>query len=84
MIDIDEIQRSLLYYSNEECTLKLGFNNVFNEKNLPVMGLDVPRLNNTYDCGIYLLQNVESFYLVRLLNYYEIFIKKRYVFNNFF
>lgn len=51
-------------FLNEEFKSKKKVNeNYFTNKNLPGIQSDVPQQLNGYDCGIYLLQYVESFLL---------------------
>lgn len=64
MLDVNVIHNNILYYLNAECNEKLRLRYQFTAENMPVINLDVPQQTNGYDCGIYLLQNVESFFLV--------------------
>lgn len=38
--------------------------NIFTTENMEIISLLVPQQQNLYDCGIYVMQYIENFYMV--------------------
>ncbi|XP_014216017.1 sentrin-specific protease 7-like [Copidosoma floridanum] len=65
------VSGNILHLLNENYQMFFGNSDVFNSSNLPTRQIDVPQQNNSTDCGLYMLQFVESFFKNPIENYEE-------------
>nr|CAD7441702.1 unnamed protein product [Timema bartmani] len=65
----NRIVATLREYLGVEYKNKVGKDRVFNKDNMRASSVVVPRQNNTVDCGLFVLQYVESFFLSPINDY---------------
>lgn len=76
--DCDEAANALRKYLAEEYKAKFQIEAEITDNNMPYFDVDVPKQDNEYDSGIYLLQYAESFFKVKLISIRIFQLKKKF------